>query len=447
MRTSFRVFEFLPVSVLGFPLCVSTLLGCAAAPPPPAPQLALASDEAAVQPSGWETAHKRPSESIASATVVAPLPTERRVIGYFTNWGHTRPAPCEFKTSDVPAALLTHINYAFASVTASEDKDTFELGPSSPEDVSRLYAEVNALKKGQPNLRTLLSVGGWAFNDEPTAWIFSAMASSAERRGHFIRQATNFLRAHGFDGLDIDWEFPGAAERGGKPEDAANFTSLLREFRAHFHAEALHTGQREFLLTIASPAGQYFYQHQQLSLIHEPLDWINVMTYDYHGDWDKKIGDNAPLVDSGRDVEETVAAYVALGVPRTKIVMGLPTYARGFGGVKKDEKGASAPLTGPDSPCGKDSLSSHHVQAWIQAGRYARVWDAMTQTPHAYDKKNGFWISYDDEISYTKKLEFLERERLGGGMFWAIDQDDVKNGFPLIRQVSKQLLGTSVPQK
>lgn len=420
-----------PASLLRFsPLLFA--LGCHAETPAPAAPVAETSCDDPVTPE---------AAAAPVAQVAQPVPSAPRVIGYFTNWAHHRKAPCAFKTSDVRAELFTHINYSFAGVKASADKESYELTPTSPEDETRLYGEVIALKQKNPKLEVLLSVGGWAFNDKPTEWIFSAMAETPARRASFIRHATEYLRRFGFDGLDIDWEFPVAEDRGGRPEDRANFTALLRELRAHFREEAQKSGRPELKLTIAAPAGFLFYQNLELDQIHEPLDWINLMTYDYHGDWDKKTGANAPLIDQGADIEESIAAYVAAGTPRGKLVLGFATYARGFGGVESATPGSPASLPGPEGPCGKDSLMVHHVADWVKTGRYQETWDVVTQTPYAYSKKEKAWITYENAKSYGIKLDFLKREKLGGAMFWAIDLDDVAHGYPLIRQVSEFVLG------
>jgi hypothetical protein len=234
--------------------------GCAGAAPQPAA-------EASAAPAAAPEAAPAVSygEPIATEATVAPAPTAPIVLGYFTNWAHHRKAPCDFKTADVDAKLFSHINYAFALVAADDTKEQYTVIPSSPEDETRLYKEVNELKKDSPDLKTFLSIGGWAFNDKPTEWIFSAMAETPERRGSFIRHTVQYVRKYGFDGIDIDWEFPGDPGRGGKPEDTKNFTALLKEFRAHIEAEAKETGKPELLLTIASPAGPHFRKHMELS--------------------------------------------------------------------------------------------------------------------------------------------------------------------------------------
>lgn len=388
-----------------------------------------------------ETSHRRPSEAIdvPAVPVVASPPEAPIVLGYFTNWAHRRPAPYDFRTTDVDATLFTHIAYAFASVEVSSDRETYELALVSPDD-RRLVTEVMSLKAKNPKLEVLLSVGGWAMNDAPTEWIFTSLAESAERRGHFIRQSVRFLREFGFDGLDIDWEFPGAPERGGRLVDRKNFTALLREFRAYMHSEAEESGRPELRLTIAAPAGPFFARNLELTEIHGPLDWINVMTYDYHGEWEEKTGANAPMDDDGPDLVETIAMYRAANTPAKKLVLGLATYARGWGGVDKPALGERSSEKLAYKGEGGDALTAHEIARRVKSGALVGAWDERSQTPLAYDVKSRSLFSYESERSYRVKLEFLKREGLAGAMFWAIDLDDYRGGYPLISQVSKAVL-------
>ena len=410
-------------------------LSCASPPPAAVPEATV----------NQATTQQKTSAAIVAIPAPALAPQSPIVLGYFTNWAENRAAPCDFKTSDVNASLFTHINYSFGVIAASEDKETYELVASEPQDTSRLYAEVQSLKKQNPKLKTFLAVGGWGFNEKPTDWIFSAMVEKKERRGHFIRQSISFLREHGFDGIDIDWEFPGVSERGGRPLDKENFTALLREFRAQMQEESRATGREELLLTIASPAGEYYFQHQELGQLHSWLNWINVMTYDYHGAWEMKTGANAPLSAdklSGDQlsIEGTIAAYRAMGVPANKIVLGMATYARGWSGVGEAKAGAEATGNMPDGPCGKESLAAYQVEQMVEQGAYARHWDPISQTPFAYSAEEKTFLTYDDQESIALKLNYLKSQKLAGAMFWAIDMDDYKNGYPLISQVKRSLL-------
>ncbi|MEE9383794.1 MAG: glycosyl hydrolase family 18 protein [Nannocystaceae bacterium] len=382
---------------------------------------------------------------ITDPVVDAPIDTRPRVVGYFTNWAQHRPGTCKFEVRHIDAQLFTHINYAFATIEYGDEKHPmFRLAATEASDVARLYREVNELRQKNPKLRTLLSVGGWTFNDPPTQWVFGAMAAAPETRGQFIRHAIAFVREHGFDGIDLDWEYPGAPDRGGAPRDTANFTRLLVEFRAAMHAEAASSGRSELLLTIAAAASEHYFRHMDLGAIQKPLDWINVMAYDYNGSWSTKTGPLAPLRAGGPDLTQTIDAYLAAGVPSHKLVLGMPTYGRSWKGVSSAAAGGAGTGPGPMGPCTQEEgyLASYEI-AELRAGGggYAWGWDAASETPYAYSADQKIWITYEDGRSYAKKLDLLQAKALGGAMFWAIDLDDHRAGYPLITQVSRRLLG------
>ncbi len=393
---------------------------------------------------GPGTAETAPGATEVSAPSAAAPPvsqTPKRIVGYFTNWSQYRTG-CKFTAADVKPELLTHINFAFAKVDPGPDRRVpkYTLSPYEKNDVGPegQYAQINALKIKSPSLKTFISVGGWSHNDPPTAWVFTTMAETPEGRSQFIGAAIAFARANAFDGVDIDWEYPGDPTRGGRSVDTKNFTRLLNEFRTAIEAEAKNTGKEPLLLTIAAPAGAFHFRWLDLGEIHKPLDWINLMTYDYAGGWDSKTGHNAPTPQVGQGVPGSVSAYLNFGVPADKIVVGMSTYGRSFSGVEEAKPGAPSKGQGPKGRC-TDSLgmlSYFEVREMIQSGRLKPAWDQTALAPYAYDAAAKVWVSYDDERSFSKKLDFIEQKGLGGAMFWALDMDDFKAGFPLVSAVA-----------
>ncbi|KIJ37863.1 glycoside hydrolase family 18 protein [Sphaerobolus stellatus SS14] len=143
----------------------------------------------------------------------------QRIIGYYESWATARPCSA----------------CAFASI----DGDSFRIVPASPSDVD-LYTRTTALKQFNPDFQVFISVGGWAFNDPPTQNIFSDLAANSNNRQAFINSLISFLQTYAFDGIDIDWEYPVAPERGGSSQDKENFVTLLRELRMAFDKYDLH---------------------------------------------------------------------------------------------------------------------------------------------------------------------------------------------------------------
>lgn len=144
------------------------------------------------------------------------------------------------------------------------------------------------------------------------------MVSSPANRQTFITNLLSFLNQYGFDGVDIDWEYPGAEERGGRPTDKENFTKLLQEMRQVF--------QSKYVMTFAAPLASYYLRNYDLKAASEAVDWINVMAYDIHGTWetDKKAAGHTNLTDVGKGVDN----YLQAGVAPKKLVLGTAFYGR-----------------------------------------------------------------------------------------------------------------------
>lgn len=174
---------------------------------------------------------------------------------------------------------LTHLNYAFAYI----DPVSYEIVTMDPQTPQQLFQEVVDVKKLKPNLKVWVSVGGWSFSDNGTATqsVFGNIASNTANRQKFANNVVRFMSAYGFDGLDIDWEYPGAPDRGGNPDDTKNFVALLQTLRSSFDGNA-----HSFGLTFTAPSSYWYLRWFDLPSMLKFADWINLMTYDLHGVWD-----------------------------------------------------------------------------------------------------------------------------------------------------------------
>jgi chitinase len=404
-----------------------------------------ADDAASSSSSSGTTESSAPSAAGASAPAHSG---PKRIVGYYTNWAQYRKG-CPFTVADVDASLLTHINYSFAKVDAgpggkANPKWTIaaydpkaDLGPTGG------YAQLNALKKKNPGLKTSLSIGGWSHNDPAEkpdiSWMFTTMAEKAESRAEWIKNTIEYMRKNDFDGIDIDWEYPADPTRGGRSIDTNNFTALLNELRAAVDAEGKKSGKDPLILTIAAPAGVAV-RGLDLPKIWQPLDWINLMSYDYYGGWDPHVNHNAPAPKVGAGVQGSVSIYMNFGVPPEKIVLGMATYGRDYQEAEGTAVGSMSKGNAPPGRCtgAPGMLSYFEIKELIDAGKVKPGWDETAQVPYAYGDKSKLWISYDDPKSFEKKLDFIDQKGLGGAMFWALDMDDFKNGYPLISTVAKR---------
>ena len=339
-------------------------------------------------------------------------PGTRRTVGYYTSWSmYDR----DFQVEDMRADLLTHVNYAFANVTDGR----CVLGDDYADRMN--FAGLRTLKGANAHLQTLLSVGGYTWSAG-----FAAPASSAEGRATFATSCVDLMLEHGFDGLDIDWEYPGGGgEAAGTPADTANFTLLLAALRAELDARG--PGHP---LTVAVGAGAGLRAHYDVPGIVASVDWINVMTYDFHGPWDATTGFNAPM----DEVTAAVQGWLDAGVSRDRLVVGVPFYGHVFGGVGATNDGLGQATTGAGPGTWAAGTVDYYDVAANYTTRLERHWSETAQVPWLYDAAAGTMISYDDAESLAAKAALIDAQGLGGVMIWDLSSDDAGHSLLLAIQ-------------
>ena len=368
-------------------------------------------------------------------------PGPQRLVGYYTSWSiYAR----NFHVPQIPADRITHINYAFANLQNGlivlgdpyADIDRFYPGDCwAPGCLRGAFHQLQILKQQHPHLRTLISIGGWTWSGG-----FSTAVLTAASRQALAASIVDFVVLYEFDGADIDWEYPvsgGLASNVTRPEDKQNYTLFLAELRQQLTARSQITGN-DYLLTIAAPCNPAIIANLEVDLIHPLLDWINLMSYDFHGPWgDPFTGHNAalhadpqnPAPEPGRssfNVATAVEHYLALGVPRDKLHVGMPFYGRGFAGVQGGSNGMYGTYTAPSSPGTWENgvydysdLDSNYVNT----NGYVRYWNDSARVPWLHNAAQGVFISYDDERSLREKAWLVQAAGLGGAMFWEFSCD------------------------
>jgi chitinase len=362
-----------------------------------------------------------------------------RTIAYFADWNSAK----DFALHDVRGDLLTHINYAFALIKDGRiafdnaEAATQESYPGDPADAPFRghFRQLQLLKQKYPHLKTLISVGGWGGSSP-----FSDMALSAASRDVFARSCAEFVSKYGFDGVDIDWEYPGGGgldPSKGRPDDTRNFSLLLAALRTALDPQSKTDG-RQYLLTIAAPASPGTYHRIELAEVARIVDWINLMAYDFSGGWSAVTSFNAPLFAAGRNPDEgqisadsAVRDYLAAGVPPEKLVLGVPFYGHAWAGVKKENNGLFQPHAEktPQPPGGGGEWTYRTIASRPAGELGARFWNDTAKVPWFYDAGTGLMVSYDDPQSLRAKAAYVRERHLGGVMIWELSQDDAQSSL------------------
>lgn len=405
---------------------------------------------------------------------------QRLVVGYFTSWGiyglnygseegaaalapdrmpmiNARNYRVKEIVTSGAAKKLSVINYAFANVvpdvaggqvkcrigdpwadyqktwTAEESVDGVPVEWGAP--LRGNFQQLKKLKTLYPHLKILVSLGGWTWSAH-----FSDAALTAASRKAFVESCIDLfikgnlppdadaggpgVAAGLFDGIDVDWEYPAAPGHPHnvyRPEDTQNFTALLAEFRSQLNAI-----NPRLLLTIAAPAGESRYSKIELKKIGRYLDFINLMTYDFHGTWEMRTNHHANVFTSPNDpnppdqqfsVVNTVLGYVRAGAPAHKLVVGIPFYGHGWSGVTNQNNGLYQPATGPATGSG-----AYHALKDLPAQGYTRYWDSKALAPWLFNGTT-FW-TYEDPQSICYKTLLIRHAELAGVMFWELSNDD-----------------------
>jgi len=314
----------------------------------------------------------------------------------------------------IAAQKLTRINYAFANI-----KDGRVVNGFAHDDEN--LASLVALKRRNPSLTVLISVGGWLWSGP-----FTDVALTRQSRAVFITSAVEFITRHQLDGLDIDWEYPGlpGAENHFRPEDKQNYTLLIKELRLRLDKleKQLH---RPLYVTVAAGSSSEFLSHTEMDKAQKYLDTVNLMAYDYYEpDSDAITGHHAPLYANPADpkkasADKSVQEYEQAGVPAAKIVLGVPFYAHVWGQVPDLNHGLFQP--GKQMP-NSFSTYSGGPDAMLKNG-FLRYWDPVSNAPYLYNAEKQVFASYDDPESLQLKSKYVLDHKLRGIMFWDYESD------------------------
>ena len=317
------------------------------------------------------------------------------IVAYVTSWTNEVPDPC----------VMTHINYAFGHVNG-----TFNGVRIDNPDRLRMIV---GLKKQNPDLKVMLSVGGWGSGR------FSEMAATAENRTSFARDCKRIVDEFGLDGIDIDWEYPTQSGAGisASPDDTKNFTLLMQTLRKML-------GRKSLLTAATVSSAQYI----DFRTCIQYMDFVNVMAYDMANPSHHHAALYPSPIAGYCTSSQAVEAHLKAGVPKEKLVMGIPFYGKG----KRDDEG----------------LRQFNRTGILPKG-YEERWDEQGQVPYRVNEKGEFVWGYENTRSLVAKCQYILDNDLRGGMYWdyASDNPQGDEQRTLFLSLLQNKKGTPAPRR
>ncbi len=327
-----------------------------------------------------------------------------RVVGYYPSW-----VGDEFPPEKIEYTKYSHLCHAFLPVEAD----------GTPHGEGTVPSRTLTGMAHAAGVQVLLSFGG-----SESGGRYNPMTRSADRRKRFVAGAMKLIEDYGYDGLDNDWEFPESAV------DRENYGKLNHELRAALDrlGKRLH---RPLLLTAALPAGDWSGKWYPTDVLVKTYDFVNVMTYDFAGEWGETAGHNAPLTKSSRDPEggsvmDAMAYWAGRGIPKAHLNLGLPNYGRGFDVPEPYMK------TKADAKSKVSELDYRDAVKLLAQG-WTRTVDGETGGPWLLAPDHSAVFGYDDADSLVRKVRWAKAAGYGGIFYWDINADRMPDGsHPLV---------------
>lgn len=419
---------------------------------------------------------KPESKKLASETSSQNKDLKRKIVGYFPEWAYKSEAQAYFDVADLQWDSLTHIQYSFAMIDPQTNKIKFgdehaaikedfsdhelthkgkkvELDPTLP--YKGHFNILQTMKKQYPDVDLLISVGGWAGSRG-----FYTMLDTDAGINTFADSCVDFIRTYGFDGVDIDFEYPSSTSQSGNPDDFdlseprraklnERYNLLMKTLREKLDAASKADGEN-YLLTAAVTASSWVLGGVSSNEYAENLDFLSVMSYDFHGGWNEFVENLANIYPDPADKETTAMLMPVLNMdwayryyrgvlPSEKILMGIPYYTRGWENVQGGTNGLHGTSKTPASgkyniwgddldgdgvlePAGANPLW-HGLNLMDQDPNVKEYWDDIGKVPHLWNDKDKTFLSFENEKSIDERVKYIEDKNLGGALIWVMNGD------------------------
>ena len=328
------------------------------------------------------------------------------------------------KPREINFKLYTHLCHAFLVADADG-----RVKPAHGVPDAGLTADAH-----RAGVKVLVSLGGWGYDEQ-----FAAMVAKPAAEERYVRSVLQMVDAANYDGVDLDWEYPDTKA------EVAGFEHLTRRLRRELDALAKQKG-RPMLLTMAASSNPGTLSWLGRDLLLETMDWINVMTYDFAGDWTDYAGHHSPLFASpkqpgGRPVSSADTIRYLIDerrLPPDRLALGIPLYGRAFAVSAPYLSTGSAPKR--RMPQGEYS----NLERLMREQHWVRTWDDATKTPWLSAPDHSVVIGYDDPESVAIKTEWAMKQGLRGVFFWQIDGDRLPDGSNPVQQAVRHALNQAI---
>ena len=335
----------------------------------------------------------------------------------------------QVNVADIDAKKLSHINYAFVNV-----KDSAAFLTNLKTD-STNFRKLNELKKINPELKIMISIGGWLWREN----VSDAVLTPSSRK-LFAKSSVDIIRQYDLDGVDIDWEYPAMRGEEGniyRPEDKQNFTLMFKDIRTELNKLEAEKSKK-YLLTAAVGGSKSFVNNTEMAEVAKILDYILIMTYDYGG---KTVNHHTNLypskgMESGSSAHKSVLDFMAAGVPASKLGLGAAFYGKSREAESNTNNGLSQPqVMGSKVVAGQGGGFGKMKNDFINKNGYKRYWDRHAKAPYLFNPETKVFITYDDERSIKKKAQYIKKHKLAGIFFWEYFNDPEENLLNVIHKV------------